>query len=535
MKYLLMGAAAIALLTACGKKDETVDAAGQEISQAVTPGKLPKVSLRAGDAATAGEALTTFALDDGNDGLIKYENSKIKGDSATFTDVTLIEVNGEDGPLKVGKLTFDGLGMFDGEANFSRMLLSDVNLSSDDTKGNGVGSISSIELINPSPELAAWVGAVFASGEPGDLSPEHISFDQLSINDVNFKIDEPDGETGTFVIDGVELIGVSNQNIAGVTLKSLALDMINPKSNTNVKASLANFEVRGLNLALLSQAAGANPMLGNSPKILSGLKGGSRQDDPANPGYDTIRLDDLDMKVAGAEIKMAKFTSDVKRDKKGRTVKISVAPYKASVNVSDGELGEKLGTQLARLGFESLEFEGQSEQKYDPDSDVMTLVKGKNYYQLADGFRLDLSGKYEGTKALAAIAEEASGDDIDTSQVLEKLDSVVLHNITIALDDDGIVDRAFSAYAAQSGQDPEELRAQISGMMAMAPMMAGGSGVDTALVTEAASALASFITDPKTLTITLNPKEPLAASILEDMSDPSSLTKELLGFSASNE
>ena len=72
-------------------------------------------------------------------------------------------------------------------------------------------------------------------------------------------------------------------------------------------------------------------------------------------------------------------------------------------------------------------------------------------------------------------------------------------------------------------------------MMAMAPMMLGGSGVDMELVTEASTALSSFITDPKTLTISLNPASPLKVSELAEMEDPSALTKSALGFSATNE
>ena len=109
------------------------------------------------------------------------------------------------------------------------------------------------------------------------------------------------------------------------------------------------------------------------------------------------------------------------------------------------------------------------------------------------------------------------------------------HSIDLSLDDDGIVDRAFNAYAAQSGEDPQQLRNQTAGLLAMAPMMASGSGIDMELATEASTALSSFITDPKTLTISLNPATPIKMSTFAEMEDPSTLTKSSLGFSASNE
>jgi hypothetical protein len=94
----------------------------------------------------------------------------------------------------------------------------------------------------------------------------------------------------------------------------------------------------------------------------------------------------------------------------------------------------------------------------------------------------------------------------------DTLENMVLHNMELSLKDDGFLNRAINAYAAQSGQDPQELRNQLTGMLAMAPMMAAGSGIDPELLTEASTALSSFVSDPKTLTIKLAPAEPLVMS-----------------------
>ncbi|MEL6210751.1 MAG: hypothetical protein AAFR44_11355, partial [Pseudomonadota bacterium] len=63
------------------------------------------------------------------------------------------------------------------------------------------------------------------------------------------------------------------------------------------------------------------------------------------------------------------------------------------------------------------------------------------------------------------------------------------------------------------------------------PMMAGGAGVDMNLVTEATTALSAFLQSPGTLTIKLDPETPLSAEMFASLEDPSSLTKETLGFS----
>ncbi|MGH1421851.1 MAG: hypothetical protein ACRBEQ_08535 [Hyphomonas sp.] len=537
MKYLLMGAAAIALLTACGKKGDDVVADGQEISEAVKSGKLPKIKLRAGDAATAEQALEAFSLGENTEGLIQYESRELKGEKATFTDVRF-NAGEEDSPsVAIGEITFEGLGMIDEQANFSRVVVSDLTFTPPEDEPKGKGTIDTLELVNPSPEMAAWMAKLLAGTEPDELKPEDVTFDKLALSDLDFTMDEPDGESGVFTLAGIEFIGVTEDMIAGVTLDNLVMDMENPTSDTDVKASIGGINIRGLDIGLLQNSAGNNPITGMSgpTELMSGLSGTARSDDPANPGYEIFELDDLDMNVGGAIFAMPKLSSNVKRDKKGRTTNVSVAPFKATLAVAEGELGEKLGAQLASLGYETLEFTGQAEQNYDPENDMLTIVDGKNYYELNDGFRLDFAGKYEGTKAIALMMEEAGDEATSADAVMDNLEAIVLHNFSISLDDNGIVDRGFSAYAAQTGQDPAELRAQVSGMMAMAPMMAGGSGVDPALINEVASALSSFITEPKTLTLSLNPSEPLSAASFEGLDDPSALTKEVLGFSANNE
>ena len=56
MKYLLTGVAAIAMLTACGDNDKPDDGASSEYA-------VQDITARAGDPATAPQALAAFALD----------------------------------------------------------------------------------------------------------------------------------------------------------------------------------------------------------------------------------------------------------------------------------------------------------------------------------------------------------------------------------------------------------------------------------------------------------------------------------------
>ncbi|HPF24489.1 MAG TPA: hypothetical protein PK417_13470 [Hyphomonas sp.] len=553
MKYLLTGVAAIAMLTACGQKDKP---GSDEVPSGIvfSESKIPEYKVQNGDAATAPAALAAMAFDTSGAGSVSWAKKELKGDKAVFTDVVLVsaasdEDDSEDGmsleagddsfdldgaDLKAQKVEFEGLGMKNGQANFSRLVMSGVSLVPKDPEDakNGSGTIGSIELVNPSPETAAWVAALFTDGDDHDLPKgAALAFDHWEMKDLDFRIDEPEGDKGTFTIKAIEVTGLKDQKAALMKLGGMAFDMTDGVEGTNMKMSLGSIEMHGADLALLSDASED----ATDPEDVSKMMNLTKQD-PANPGYESLTLNGFTMDMAGVKVDVPKLVSAVGHDKKNSVVAVKTDPFKVSLSTGEGQYGEQLGSQLATLGYETIELSGEGFQTYTPGDDVTTYVKGKNYWELKDGFRVDFSMAFAGAKAMAE-AEQAQAQALsaDPTAVLgNTLDKMILHDMEFAIDDNGFVDRAFNAYAAQSGEDPQEVRNQLTGLMAMAPMMAAGSGIDSELITEASTALSSFISSPKTLTIKLAPAEPLSMAALADMQDPSQLTKAKLGFEASN-
>jgi hypothetical protein len=539
MKYLLTGVAAITMLTACGQKDKPDDAAAPS-GIVFSESKVPSYSVHKGDAGSAAAALAAMSLETSGSGNVTWDKRDLSGDKAVFTGVTIVtsayegddedEVSELDGAdLTVATLELDGLAMLDGEPSFSRILLNDITFVPTDPEEaeNGSGKIGSIDLVNPSPETASWVASLFSEDEVPDLPEgDALAFDQWAVKDVDFRIDDPDGEQGTFTIGTIEVTGLKEQAAALMKLDGLTFDMFDPAEDTKMRLNLASIEMRGADLGLLTDASGdaADPEEVSQMMNLAGQ-------DPANPGYESLKLNGFDMDMAGVKIDLPKLVSAVGRDKKNGVVAVKTEPFKVSLTTDEGKYGEQLAGQLAMLGYQELELSGAGYQTYDEASDLTTYQKGENFWELKDGFRIDFGAQYAGAKAMAAA--DASDDPAD--MLGDTLDNMIIHNMELSIDDDGFMDRAFNAYAAQSGQDPQEIRNQLTGLLAMAPMMAAGSGIDPELLTEASTALSSFVTSPKTLTIKLAPAEPLAMSTLADMEDPSALTKEKLGFSAANE
>ena len=584
MKYLLTGMIALTMLTGCGQKDKAAGG-GTPAGVVFSAADLPEVSLRKGDPATAGAALSALYLGESGAGRLSFAGSDVNGDKATFSDITLSapELAGEGMPaspsdeelaeilsymdfdgdgiaddgsgttletlraemqtpasapsaspvVKAARLEFDGLGMFDGQANFALMKLSDITITpAEGSENQSAGKINSIELVNPSPQTAAWVASLLGKGEPAPF-PESgaLSFDRWAVSGVNFNVSDASG-TGLFTIDSVHVSDLKEEKAGLLGLSNLTFDFAEA-AGTDIRIALEGFGLKGIHYGLLSDAVSAGAGAAGDPATLAS----AIQSDPANPGYDAMVLKALKADIVGASVDMPGLESSVSRDAQGLATKVATNPFTLTVGPRDNPDGEQFAAALATVGYETLTFSGQGESLYDPDADLVTLVKGKNYWKLNEGFKLDVSAKYAGTKAIAAAQVASLDESADPEAMLNAvMENVVVHGIEIALDDDGILDRSINAYAAQSGEDPAALRSQLSGMFAMAPMFAAGTGIDPAIVTELATALSSFVTEPKVLTISLAPKAPIKAQAFVDAaSDPSkALTRETLGFSAGN-
>ncbi|MEM5515608.1 hypothetical protein WNY37_01520 [Henriciella sp. AS95] len=525
MKYLLSGVAALAVLSGCGPSgDKTGDA------------PLGDVSIRAGDPAEAEAVISAMSLTNSGDGAVAYATKSVDGAKASFSDITIA---GDDaGGVKAASLEFDGLDMVDGKASFSKMTLSDISIEDEEMDDTTV-SVGTIEVLNPTPELAAWLASSFGDAEPAPFpSAEQVGFDSWSIKDVAVGFDDADAK-GTFGISNFEVRDLKDQKAARAVLSGLKFDVLDEDSGIPVKMNLDSLSMSGLDLAFL-EAIQEN--LDDEEAMMEAIMS-KVYDQPMDPGYDKISLSNFSVDAAGASFKMPSLDASVERNSDGQPVKYVTKPFSMTLDADPdgGEAGAGLAQALSMVGYESVELKGAGVSTYDPDKDIITFAAKDNYFELVDGAKFSFGGKLAGYAAYSKEAATAfdfeamaEGEEPDPMALQGALGELELYNFELSIDDDSLVDRIFNAVAAQSGEDPAQMRQQASMMMGMAPMMAQGSGVDMEMVTELATAVSAFITDPGTLTIKLNPESPLSVETLSTMEDPSLLTKKYLGFSATH-
>lgn len=533
MKHWLIGTvAAVALLTGCGNKDKAADANG---SAAVEIGdvRLPAIELRAGDAAKAEDALTALSLAESGSGRVSFSNRDVSGANATFSDVKILTGDTEDGDtggiLAAQTLTFAGLDMADGSAAFAQMKLDGVTLSSVGEDEEVAVQIADLQISNPSPALAAWVGSLFGQGDPAAFpEPAELSFDAFSVNKISLA-PEADDEIGELKIDRIDFREMSETGLGAMVFEGLNLST-EEDGGEAVNMSLGSLQILGVGEVIAkSFAAGLSDADADPSDLLSMLAS-----NPGDPGYDSVRLTDLKLDAAGLGIDLPSYIADVTRDNQGRAVRSQTEPFKATISVDpEGEIGSEMAGQLGLLGYETLVIGGAGDSRIDHENDLVTADAGSNYFELEDGFRLSMGGEFGGLSAFYNKLAESELDELDQSplEFATMLSELNLNGLELSLEDNSFMDRAFAAAAAQQGGTPEEMKTQVKQMLGLAPVFAGSSGVDVDIVTEFTNALGSFISDPGTLTLKLDPETPLTADMLEN---PALLTKDVLGFSASS-
>ncbi|MEO1553475.1 MAG: hypothetical protein AAFR82_06025 [Pseudomonadota bacterium] len=524
MKKLMFGAAGFALLAACnGGGNDTPEVT---IAEPV----LKELSVRAGDPTEAANALAAMSLNDSGNGVLSFAGSTTDGANATFTDLT---ITGEDA-LKAGSLVFEGLDMEGGQASFGKMSLNDITLS--DEEEDVDVKLGSIELINPSPELAGWLTASLNGQEVPFPSADKIVFDSWSMNGLTGDFADTEAE-GTFGIDKIEIRDMTDLKAAKAVISGLSVNGSDTSEGIDFDISLGSLTATNVD-AKFVQAIQEN--VDDEDAMMSAIMD-LAYDNPMEPGYDSFKLDDLAIDVAGASFAIPSVVAGVERNAAGQPVKFVTEPYSMTLkaDAAGGEVGEQLLQGLSIVGYEELELKGASVATYDPDTDIVEFAAGSNYFELVDGAKFSLGGKIEGYSSYAQevatafnFEDLAAGAEPDPMAMSNAMGKLTFHNFELSIDDNSLLDRAFNAAATAQGADPAELKSQIGMGLAMAPMMAQGSGVDMALVTEATTALSSFINDGGTLTLKLDPEAPLSVASIMENPDPAAYTKDSLGFSA---
>lgn len=524
-KILLCGAAAL-ILASCGEKPQ---ASQQEINA----------------------ALDQMALSQSGEGRTDFVGKNLKGDEVVFKDVTIrtselsdnfntaLEGDKETDPetdaqmsdLKAGTMVFKGLKLDkeSGNAVFSRMTLGQLSVIDKESPDSEV-SAGEISVSNPTPELAAWITGLLGKGDKVDPpEPAAVGFDNFSLTDLMIKSTDAN-EPVEMGVGNVSVENYRDFKAGKFSLADVNFAFTDPDNGNQGTFSLGNMSLNGADMKFLRafEEEGEEAIAEKLTELAYA--------NPIDPGFDSFSLSKLNFSMEGVNFDLPELAYNVDRNKNGVPVSFDMPEFTATLDASSegGTLGMQLAPVMAMLGFEQVKLSMAGKSTYDPKTDISTSET--SYMQVDNAFRLSSTGVIGGLskigEAMQGMDSEAfaDGEQDPAEMMMDIYSKLDFHNLSVSLQDQGIVDKAFAIAAAQQGQDPEEMKAQVIGMSAALPFFAQSLGIDAAIATEFSTAATGFLKDGGTLTVTVNPETPLKLTDL--MSDPTQLTKENLGFSA---
>jgi len=532
MKYLALTAASF-LLVACNNSDGGDGVAVTRVDQ-----------------ATGDSALAALYLANSGDGVVTWDDRSFDDGVYTFTGVVFTDTesgedadeveDGEDGDTDIdfdevhaARMTVAGPRFDDnGDVIFDRLSIEDGRFVSSDESETGGGGFASFIVESPNAELVADIARGF-SGESSDDEETDTSayrFGLIALNELTAEgTDDESGEDYRFAMNRFALDGYDGDTLQRFELMGLEIDGASPDTGP-IRIRLAELSMDEIGQAFfapftegmrqaMADAAGEDATASDMPDY-----------DPMD-AYGAFLMSGLDVNVGGILVTLDRMTGEI--DDSGNTI-VGTTEMTPLVIRPDTEypLGAQMSLGLGMLGYQQLEFTAAGESVYDRGEDRV-YTRGENYFEMTDGFRIesemDLSGYLEYAQAAMRLSMQGQ-DEFDMDGMFDPL---MINRFVLRIEDMSLLDRALTAGSAAQGMSKAELRQQAAAMVTLG-MLGAPAEIPRPLLTELSQALVGFINEGGTITIAMEPDQPVSVGTLMEQAESEALDFDAMGLTITN-
>lgn len=450
--------------------------------------------------AQAQTALKAMGIWEQSDWLTWDARSDNKG-NYSYKNLVIKNENGED--ITAGKLEITGLHMVDDVPVADVLTFTDLKLEDDDF----AMSIDSFA-----------VKSVFM--------PEQLT----SIEDVaNFDL-EPNQIPKAVVIKGMS--GGDDE----VSIKIKSFGMGEDGNDNHLR-----FSAEDVDIASTGREAFAVNFKAMNFKSLEALEPGALEAlaDVDNPEafldltsslqFGDAMLKDFDVTSEFIDLSLPELKQSA--SKKGDVINVSMNMPSMKLDIKEDAATDAQSLQamqiLKSLDFTTMEFSSASHIEVNKVKDLMDIKAAS--LNLKDAFDMNFTGKFEGSEAMnKATLTATTAEEIEAAQ-----ENFEIHNFAMSLKDKSIVDRSFKLAGEMTGQSPESLRRQLTGMMAIGSLAAASQGYGE-IYGDFTNAFGDFVKDGGTLNLAMNPETPISLGVMQDIERGEIPDVKTFGFSASN-
>lgn len=509
-------------LTGCKDKSETAVDAGKAVSTPFgkfTPGdklaeiKIPSSANRPEAQALAG--LAAMNLSESGSGALTWASRTGSDGNYTFTDV-VVAPQDADADMTIKTLAFTGLGMDGDVTTFSSVTASGIAIIPDGEQADDVKmSVGNFTVVDPSPELSTAIAAALSGDEDVDdlFEGVNLGFAAMGMDDLNISVSEMgnEGEGIVMTLSGMRAGNTDSEQMDSFALRGFSVDGM--ADGEVIEMGLKSVDMLGLNYGIYAKAM---DNLDSGPMGMAQLM---TETNPYQQPVHTFDLRGLTGNVSGVSVDMD--SAVLRTAEKGSkqiitqiTSPLTIAPTGA------GEGAEVLKEAFSMIGYDSITLSSKAVTEIDEAADRMT----SEVYSITmqDGFVLDMDydimgiGKMYASQAKYA-AMDAAGEEYDPMAAQQEgMKDLKIGKFGITFKDNSFTNRVFAAVAEQRGTEPDVLKAQITGLMAMGSMMAQDESQQK-LVADASKAVTTFLGNPGTFKLGLYPDAPIDMTMVEAM------------------
>jgi hypothetical protein len=194
-----------------------------------------------------------------------------------------------------------------------------------------------------------------------------------------------------------------------------------------------------------------------------------------------------EMTVARISVETGNVVENVPQDNKGTVEDLTIPP----------EFFATSQVKPSTLGYDTLVFDVTWDGSRDPAANTVSVRDAT--ISMQDGGTFSLTGK------VGNLPEPREMNDADATA---KATEMEVHTLTLRYDDQSLAGRVLDLMAQQQGVDRAQYVQQISGAL---PFLLAALN-NPEFQNQVAGALGAFLQDPKSLSITIAPQEPISAA-----------------------
>jgi len=464
---------------------------------------VPKRSVSESEAK---EALGQLSLLDSSNDNLSWSKSSGKAGNYTYSDLA---AKSDDGTLSIDRAELFGVHMEGETASFDKAEFSGIKIYNEEDDVTVTFAV--MTMARPTPAMAkSIINSLSDIKDVDDLNldidDEDMGFGAISVSNMKVSSAELNGGVKAVMWGEDEETG-----LADILIDNVGLDFESKQGETG-KLELGEFSATGLRTSLLKGAGMNSGMVG---------KFGSM-----GKNFDQVKLENLNFDSSVVAINTKGFAG--KAREKGGVTTITQASQPFTITLKDAPKspqGAQAFAMVKELGFDELVFQSSQTQILDSNTDTVTVKDG--IVTMKDGFNLDYNYSASGLSDFQAAIQDPN----NTTGLQTAMSAMTLNGVQIRLEDKSIVERGLKLAAQLQGVSSDTIKKQIKVISAGASLLGGAGGIETALMGELGTAFSEFIEDGGTLSIVVDPLQPIPVNELADLKR-SNLSINQLGFAA---